>query len=166
MLKNCFLVSYRNLILHKGFSFLNIAGLALGLTACLPADWLVRVRRAAVTGVAIFVGCLGLFGLATYAAERCKKEIGIRKVLGVSVGNIVSLLSKEFMVLVLVAAVIAFPAWLAMNAWLQDFAYRIDMPLWAFLAAGAIAAVVAFLTVGYQAVGAATVNPVNNLRAN
>ncbi|MFC7667640.1 ABC transporter permease [Hymenobacter humi] len=119
------------------------------------------------TGIAIFVGCLGLFGLATYAAERRKKEIGIRKVLGASVGNIVSLLSKEFMVLVLVAAVIAFPAaWLAMNAWLQDFAYRIDMPLWAFLAAGFIAAVVAFLTVGYQAVRAATVNPVNNLRAN
>jgi putative ABC transport system permease protein len=70
-------------------------------------------------------------------------------------------------VLVLVAAVIAFPAaWLAMNTWLQDFAYRIDIPLWAFLAAGAIAAVVAFLTVGYQAVRAATTNPVNNLRAN
>ncbi|AIZ65526.1 macrolide ABC transporter permease (plasmid) [Hymenobacter sp. DG25B] len=119
------------------------------------------------TGIAIFVGCLGLFGLATYAAERRKKEIGIRKVLGASVGNIVSLLSKEFMVLVLVAAVIAFPAaWLAMNTWLQDFAYRIDIPLWAFLAAGAIAAVVAFLTVGYQAVRAATTNPVNNLRAN
>ncbi|WP_426061020.1 ABC transporter permease [Hymenobacter sp. B1770] len=119
------------------------------------------------TGIAIFVGCLGLFGLATYAAERRKKEIGIRKVLGASVGNIVSLLSKEFLVLVLVAAVIAFPAaWLAMSRWLQDFAYRIDMPLWAFLAAGLTAAVVAFLTVGYQAVRAATANPVNNLRAN
>jgi putative ABC transport system permease protein len=70
------------------------------------------------------------------------------------------------MVLVLVAAIIAFPAaWLAMSRWLQDFAYRIDMPLWAFLAAGFIAAVVAFLTVGYQAVRAATANPVNNLRA-
>ncbi|GAB3242638.1 ABC transporter permease [Hymenobacter seoulensis] len=119
------------------------------------------------TGIAIFVGCLGLFGLATYAAERRKKEIGIRKVLGASVGNIVALLSKEFMVLVAVAAVIAFPAaWLAMSAWLQDFAYRIDLPLWAFGAAGALAAVVAFLTVGYQAVRAATANPVNNLRAN
>ncbi|WP_046243269.1 ABC transporter permease [Hymenobacter terrenus] len=119
------------------------------------------------TGIAIFVGCLGLFGLATYAAERRKKEIGIRKVLGASVSNIVALLSKEFLVLVLVAAVIAFPAaWLAMSTWLQDFAYRIDMPLWAFLAAGLTAAVVAFLTVGYQAVRAATANPVNNLRAN
>ncbi|HEX8328834.1 MAG TPA: ABC transporter permease [Hymenobacter sp.] len=119
------------------------------------------------TGIAIFVGCLGLFGLATYAAERRKKEIGIRKVLGASVGNIVGLLSKEFLVLVLVAAVIAFPAaWLAMSRWLQDFAYRIDMPLWAFVAAGLTAAAVAFLTVGYQAVRAATMNPVNNLRAN
>ncbi|QJX47032.1 FtsX-like permease family protein [Hymenobacter taeanensis] len=119
------------------------------------------------TGVAIFVGCLGLFGLATYAAERRKKEIGIRKVLGASVGNIVSLLSKEFLVLVLVAALIAFPAaWLAMSRWLQDFAYRIDLPLWAFVAAGLLAAAVAFLTVGYQALRAATANPVNNLRSN
>jgi putative ABC transport system permease protein len=83
------------------------------------------------------------------------------------VGNIVGLLSREFLVLVLVAAVIAFPAaWLAMNRWLQDFAYRIDMPLWAFIIAGLLAAVVAFLTVGYQAVRAATANPVRNLRAN
>ncbi|MCC2546585.1 ABC transporter permease [Hymenobacter sp. BT175] len=119
------------------------------------------------TGIAIFVGCLGLFGLATYAAERRKKEIGIRKVLGASVATIVGLLSKEFLVLVLVAALIAFPAaWLAMSRWLQDFAYRIDMPLWAFLAAGLTAAAVAFITVGYQAVRAATANPVNNLRAN
>ncbi|GAA4383998.1 ABC transporter permease [Hymenobacter koreensis] len=119
------------------------------------------------TGVAIFVGCLGLFGLATYAAERRKKEIGIRKVLGASVGNIVGLLSKEFLVLVLVAAIIAFPAaWLAMNRWLQDFAYRIDIPLWAFLAAGLLAAAVAFLTVGFQAVKAATANPIKNLRTD
>jgi putative ABC transport system permease protein len=119
------------------------------------------------TGIAIFVGCLGLFGLATYAAERRKKEIGIRRVLGADVSSIVALLSKEFLILVLVAALIAFPAaWLAMDRWLQDFAYRIDMPLWAFLAAGLIAAVVAFLTVGYQAVRAASVSPVHSLRAN
>jgi putative ABC transport system permease protein len=119
------------------------------------------------TGIAIFVGCLGLFGLATYAAERRKKEIGIRRVLGADVSSIVALLSKEFLILVLVAALIAFPAaWLAMDRWLQDFAYRIDMPLWAFLAAGLIAAVVAFLTVGYQAVRAASVSPVHSLRSN
>ncbi|WP_303311270.1 ABC transporter permease [Hymenobacter sp. BT730] len=118
------------------------------------------------TGVAIFVGCLGLFGLATYAAERRKKEIGIRKVLGADVSTIVGLLSKEFMVLVGVAAIIAFPlAWLAMSRWLQDFAYRIDIPLWAFLVSGLLAAAVAFLTVSFQAVKAATSNPIKNLRS-
>ncbi|HEX8424816.1 ABC transporter permease [Hymenobacter sp.] len=119
------------------------------------------------TGVAIFVGCLGLFGLATYAAERRKKEIGIRKVLGADVTSIVGLLSREFMMLVLVATIIAFPlAWLAMQRWLQDFAYRIDIPLWAFLAAGLLAASVAFLTVSYQAIRAATANPIRNLRTD
>ncbi|UOQ54859.1 ABC transporter permease [Hymenobacter cellulosivorans] len=121
----------------------------------------------AFTGVAIFVGCLGLFGLATYAAERRKKEIGIRKVLGADVASIVKLLSKEFMVLVLVASLIAFPvAWLAMSRWLQDFAYRIDIPLWAFTVAGLLAAAVAFLTVSYQAIKAATTNPINNIRVS
>ncbi|KAA9339215.1 FtsX-like permease family protein [Hymenobacter busanensis] len=121
----------------------------------------------AFTGVAIFVGCLGLFGLATYAAERRKKEIGIRKVLGADVLTIVGLLSKEFLVLVAVATLLAFPAaWLALSRWLQDFAYRIDMPLWAFAAAGLLAAAVAFLTVGYQAVRAATANPIKNLRVD
>jgi putative ABC transport system permease protein len=119
------------------------------------------------TGIAVFVGCLGLFGLATYAAERRKKEIGIRKVLGADVSTIVGLLSREFLVLVVVAAIIAFPAaWLAMHRWLQDFAYRIDIPLWAFLAAGLLAAAVAFLTVGYQAIKAATANPIQNLRTD
>ncbi|AYA35976.1 FtsX-like permease family protein [Hymenobacter oligotrophus] len=118
------------------------------------------------TGIAIFVGCLGLFGLATYAAERRKKEIGIRKVLGADVSTIVGLLSKEFLKLVLVAAIIAFPvAWYVMHKWLQDFAYRIDMPLWAFVVAAVAAGTVAFLTVSYQAVRAATANPINNLRA-
>jgi len=119
------------------------------------------------TGIAVFVGCLGLFGLATYAAERRKKEIGIRKVLGADVSTIVGLLSKEFLVLVVVAAIIAFPAaWLAMHRWLQDFAYRIDIPLWAFLAAGVLAATVAFLTISYQAIKAATANPIKNLRTD
>jgi putative ABC transport system permease protein len=111
------------------------------------------------------VGCLGLFGLATYAAERRKKEIGIRKVLGADVSTIVGLLSKEFVKLVVVAAVIAFPiAWLVMRKWLEDFAYRIDIPLWVFVAAGVAAALVAFLTISYQAIKAATTNPIKNLR--
>jgi len=117
------------------------------------------------TGIAIFIACMGLFGLAAYAAERRKKEIGIRKVLGADTSTIVGLLSKDFLKLVVVAALIAFPlAWYAMDAWLQNFAYRIDIPLWVFVAAGVVAAVVAFLTISYQAVKAATANPVNNLR--
>jgi len=117
------------------------------------------------TGIAVFVGCLGLFGLATYSAERRKKEIGIRKVLGADTSAIVALLSKEFLKLVVVAAVIAFPvAWLVMRKWLEDFAYRINIPLWVFLAAGVAAVTVAFLTISYQAIKAATANPIENLR--
>ncbi|WP_347159453.1 ABC transporter permease [Pontibacter chitinilyticus] len=117
------------------------------------------------TGVAIFVACLGLFGLAAYAAERRKKEIGIRKVLGADTSTIVALLSKEFLKLVVVAALVAFPvAWYSMHVWLQDFAYRISIPVWAFVAAGLVAALVAFITISYQALKAATANPVLNLR--
>ncbi|MEJ8756849.1 FtsX-like permease family protein [Pontibacter sp. H259] len=117
------------------------------------------------TGMAIFVACLGLFGLAAYAAERRKKEIGIRKVLGADNSTIVALLSKEFLRLVIVAALIAFPlAWYAMDKWLQDFAYRIDMSVWVFLVAGIVAAAVAFLTISYQALKAARTNPILNLR--
>jgi putative ABC transport system permease protein len=117
------------------------------------------------TGIAIFVACLGLFGLAAYAAERRKKEIGIRKVLGATTASIVALLSRDFLLLVVLAAILAFPlALYAMRQWLQDFAYRIDIPVWVFFAAGGIAAVVAFLTISYQALKAATTNPVKNIR--
>ncbi|CAN5917518.1 ABC transporter permease [soil metagenome] len=117
------------------------------------------------TGIAIFVACLGLFGLAAYAAERRKKEIGIRKVLGATTASIVTLLSRDFLLLVVLAAILAFPlALYAMRQWLQDFAYRIDIPVWVFFAAGGIAAVVAFLTISYQALKAATTNPVKNIR--
>jgi putative ABC transport system permease protein len=116
-------------------------------------------------GLTIFVACLGLFGLATFTAEQRTKEIGIRKVLGADVSSIVALLSKDFLKLVLLAALIAFPiAWWAMHQWLEDFAYRIDVPLWAFIAAGIVAAVVAFLTISVKAVKAAMANPVKNLR--
>ncbi len=117
------------------------------------------------TCIAIFIACMGLFGLAAYAAERRKKEIGIRKVMGAETSSIVTLLSIDFLKLVVLAALIAFPlAWYAMNQWLQDFAYQIDIPLWVFLAAGIIAAMVAFLTIAYQAMKAAKANPVLNLR--
>jgi putative ABC transport system permease protein len=115
--------------------------------------------------IAIIIACLGLFGLSAFAITQRIKEIGIRKVLGASVGNIVSLLSKDFLKLVAVAALIAFPlSWWAMHKWLQDFAYRIDIPWWVFLVAGIVAAIVAFVTISLQAVKAATANPVKNLR--
>jgi putative ABC transport system permease protein len=115
--------------------------------------------------LAIFIACLGLFGLVTYAAEQRTKEIGIRKVLGASVSNIVQLLSKDFIKLVFLAAVLAFPlAWWAMHQWLQDFAYRISIGWWVFAIAGLAAALIALGTVSMQAIRAALANPVKNLR--
>ncbi|HUS03264.1 MAG TPA: ABC transporter permease [Chitinophagaceae bacterium] len=115
--------------------------------------------------LAIFIACLGLFGLATYAAEQRIKEIGIRKVLGATVTNIVGMLSKDFLKLVLIAALIAFPvAWWGMNKWLQDFAYRINISWWIFLIAGVSALLIAMLTVSFKAIKAAITNPVKNLR--
>ena len=115
--------------------------------------------------IAIFIACLGLFGLSAFAITQRVKEIGIRKVLGANTSTIVTLLSKDFLRLVIIAAIIAFPvAWLAMNKWLQDFAYRIDIPWWIFLLAGIIAAIVALVTISFQAIKAALANPVKNLR--
>ncbi len=116
-------------------------------------------------GVAIFIACLGLFGLAAYAAERRRKEIGVRKVLGASTGQIVTLLAKEFARLVLVGFVIAVPlAWLGMGRWLESFAYRIGLGPGVFVLAGAIALVIALVTVSSQALRAATADPVKSLR--
>ena len=114
---------------------------------------------------AIFIACLGLFGLATFTVESRTKEIGVRKVLGASVSSIVSLLSKDFLALVFVALIIASPlAWFLMNKWLRDFAYRVDIGWWVFLAAGATAIVIALATVSFQAIKAAIANPVKSLR--
>ena len=114
---------------------------------------------------AILIACLGLFGLVTYAAEQRTKEIGIRKVLGASVGRIVGMLSKDFLKLVIIAMLIAFPvAWWAMHSWLQHFAYRISIGWWVFAIAGGVALLIALLTVCLQAIKAAIANPVNNLR--
>jgi len=115
--------------------------------------------------LAILIACLGLFGLAAFIAEQRTKEIGIRKVLGASVNGIVQLLSKDFVLLVLIAFVIALPiAWWAMNKWLQDFAYRINISWWVFLLAGVASLLIALITVSFQAVKAALTNPVRNLR--
>jgi len=114
---------------------------------------------------AIFIACLGLFGLATFTVESRVKEIGVRKVLGASVQSIVSLLSKDFLLLVLIAFLIASPlAWWAMHKWLQDFAYRIDIAWWVFVIAGSIAFLIALLTVCFQAIKAAMANPVESLK--
>jgi putative ABC transport system permease protein len=117
------------------------------------------------TFLAIFIACLGLFGLASFTAERKTKEIGIRRVLGASVANIVNLISKEFVTLILVANFIAWPiAYFAMNKWLQNFAYRIDIGWWMFALTGGLALLIAFLTVSTQALKAALANPVEALR--
>ncbi len=117
------------------------------------------------TVMAIFVGCMGLFGLAAFSAEQRVKEIGIRKVLGASVLNIVSMLSKTFLKPVAIASLIAFPiAWWAMNSWLQDFEYRITISWTIFLIAAIAALLIALITVSFQSIKAATANPVKNLR--
>ena len=115
---------------------------------------------------AIAIACLGLFGLASFTAAQRTKEIGIRKVLGASITGIIKLLSKDFVVLVIIAAVIAFPlAWWAMSNWLQNFAYRAPISGWIFIIAGGGALVIALITVSFQAVKAALANPVNSLQA-
>ncbi|MCC7505106.1 MAG: ABC transporter permease [Saprospiraceae bacterium] len=117
------------------------------------------------TGIAIVISCLGLFGLAAFAAERRTKEIGIRKVLGASVAGITGMLAGDFLRLVLIAIVIASPlAWWVMDRWLQDFAYRIELQWWMVALSGIIAIVIAFLTVSVQSIKAALTNPVNSLK--
>ncbi|MDB4999759.1 MAG: hypothetical protein JWR76_836 [Mucilaginibacter sp.] len=118
------------------------------------------------TILAISIACLGLFGLVTFTAEQRVKEIGIRKVLGASVASIVRLLSTDLMRLVIIATVIACPiAWFAMNSWLQDFAYKINISWWVFLLAGSGAALIALATVSIQSIKAALTNPVKSLRS-
>ncbi len=118
-----------------------------------------------MTSIAIFISCLGLFALAAFMSQRRTKEIGIRKVLGASLLSILGLLSGEFIKLILIAFLLAAPiSWFAMEKWLEDFAYRIDISWWAFLLAGVISLLIALLAVGYQSITAALANPVKSLR--
>ena len=118
------------------------------------------------SGVAIFIACLGLFGLSAFTITQRVKEIGIRKVLGANISSIVGLLSKDFLILVAVAALLAFPiTWFAMSSWLSDFAYRIDISWWIFLVAAGLALLIAFVTISVQTVKAALANPVKSLRS-
>ncbi|MGV3558646.1 ABC transporter permease [Larkinella arboricola] len=117
------------------------------------------------SGLAIFIACLGLFGLTSYTTVQRTKEIGVRKVLGASVPSIVLLLSKDFLKLVLIAVILAAPvAWWAMDTWLRDFAYRINVEWWILVLAGVLAIAIAFLTVSFQSIKAALTNPVKSLR--
>ncbi len=117
-------------------------------------------------GLAILISCMGIFALVAYMAEARKKEIGIRKVLGASVKDVVSLLSKEFLILVLISVIIASPAaWWAMNKWLSPYAYRTDIPWWLFVAVGLVSVFIALITVSWQAVKAATADPVKSIKA-
>ncbi len=116
--------------------------------------------------LAIFISCLGLFGLVTFTAEQRTKEIGIRKVLGASIPGIVQMLSRDFLKLVLLASLIAFPvAWWAMDNWLADYAYKVDIGWWVFPVAGLAAMLIALLTISFQAIKAAIANPVTALRS-
>ncbi len=118
------------------------------------------------SGIAIFITCLGLFGLAAFATAQRVREIGIRKVLGEIATSIVVMIAKDFLWLVLIAAVIAVPvAWYAMSNWLENFAYRINLPWWMLAVAGIVALLVGLGTVSFQAVRAALANPVNSLRS-
>jgi putative ABC transport system permease protein len=117
------------------------------------------------TFIAVFIACLGLFGLAAFSAEQRTKEIGIRKVLGASVTSVTALLSKDFIKLIIIAIVIASPlAWYCMNLWLQSFAYRISISWWMFAAAGILALLIAVITISFQAIKAAVTNPVKSLK--
>lgn len=117
------------------------------------------------TALAIFISCLGLFGLAAFMAEQRTKEIGIRKVLGSSISGVVIILSKDFLKWVLISNLIAWPiAFYAMNKWLQNFAYRMNINIWMFLLSGAAALIVALVTVSFQTIKAAAANPVDSLR--
>jgi putative ABC transport system permease protein len=117
------------------------------------------------SGLSIFIACMGLFGLATLTVTRRTKEIGIRKVLGANATQLVKLLSKDFLLLIVIAALIAFPvAWWAMNKWLADFAYRTSISWWVFAVAAIVSLVIALVTISTQAIKAAMMNPVKSLR--
>jgi len=113
----------------------------------------------------IFVACLGLFGLSVFIAAERTKEIGIRKVLGASISKIILLLSKEFLIWIIISNIVAWPlAWFIMNKWLQNFAYRVNIGIWVFVLSASLALIIALVTVSYQSIKAAVANPVESLR--
>ncbi|HLY69930.1 MAG TPA: FtsX-like permease family protein, partial [Puia sp.] len=130
------------------------------------SEMLISKLTRVFAALAIVISCLGLFGLAAYTAERRIKEIGIRKVLGASVSGITALLSKDFLKLVMTSCVVAFPiAWLSMNNWLKNYPYRINISWSIFLIAGLLAMLIALVTISFQSVRAALMNPVKSMRS-
>jgi len=130
------------------------------------SEMLISKLSRVFAALAILISCLGLFGLSAYTAERRTKEIGVRKVLGASVSGIAALLSKDFLKLVAISCIVAFPvSWWAMNDWLKNYQYRIEISWWIFLAAGITAIVIALITISFQSIKAAMANPVDSLRS-
>ena len=142
------------------YSFLN-ESLAQLYDQEKKTEWLMN----AAMGITIFISCMGLFGLGMFTAQRRTKEIGIRKVLGASVVNITSMLSRDFLQLIVIAILIASPvAYYFSNQWLQDFAYRTNISWWVFAVAGVAAIFIALITISFQSIKAAVANPVESLR--
>jgi ABC-type antimicrobial peptide transport system permease subunit len=128
-------------------------------------EMLIGKLSRAFAGLAIIISCLGLFGLAAYTAERRIREIGVRKVLGASVSSITALLSKDFLLLVIISCLVAFPvAWWTMQGWLQHYEYRTEVSWWIFFAAGIASILIAFLTISFHSIRAALANPAKSLR--
>jgi putative ABC transport system permease protein len=150
-----------NLGLPFQFTFINEDYQALYVS-----EERIQVLTKYFAAVGITISCLGLFGLASFTAQKRRKEIGIRKVIGATVNGLTLMLSIDFLKLVTIACLIAFPlSWLLMNNWLNGFAYRIDIGAGVFLIVGAAVVIIAWLTVSSQAIKAALTNPVNSLRS-
>jgi ABC-type antimicrobial peptide transport system permease subunit len=129
-------------------------------------EMLVSKLSRVFAALAICISCLGLFGLAAFTAERRTKEIGIRKVLGAGVMGLAGLLSAEFLKLIMLSSLLAFPvAWYAMHSWLQNYAYHITISWWVFLAAAGASILIALITISFQTIRAAIVNPIRSLRS-
>jgi putative ABC transport system permease protein len=142
MFRNYFKLALRNILKEKTYFIINLFGLTIGLAVC-----------------------LGVFGLTALAIKRRMKEICIRKIMGISLSGILQLLSRDYLVMVLLATLVSWPiTYFIINAWLQNFAYRISITIWPFLLAGISALGIAWLTVSWQAIRAATANPVESLR--